>query len=42
VALSEEGLAKFSYSLPDITLDPVELAKTLDEYAAKDLTVQWF
>ena len=42
VALSEEGLAKFSYSLPDIPLDPVELAKTLDEHAAKDLTVRRF
>ena len=42
VALSEERLAKFSYSLPDIALDPVELAKTLDEYAAKDLTVRRF
>ncbi|MFZ8808552.1 MAG: TldD/PmbA family protein [Pyrobaculum sp.] len=42
VALSEEGLAKLSYSLPDIALDPVELAKTLDEHAAKDLTVRRF
>jgi TldD protein len=42
VALSEEGLAKLSYSLSDIPLDPVELAKTLDEYAAKDLTVRRF
>ncbi len=42
VALSEEGLAKLSYSLPDIPLDPVELAKTLDEHAAKDLTVRRF
>jgi TldD protein len=42
VALSEERLAKLSYSLPDIPLDPVELAKTLDEHAAKDLTVRRF
>jgi len=42
VALSEEGLAKLSYSLPDIPLDPVELAKTLDKHAAKDLTVRRF
>ncbi len=42
VALSEERLGRVSYSLPDIALDPMVLAKTLDEYAAKDLTVRRF
>jgi Predicted Zn-dependent proteases and their inactivated homologs len=42
VQLSEERLGRFSYSLPDIALDPMVLAKTLDEYAAKDLTVRRF
>jgi len=42
VSLSEERLGRFSYSLPDIALDPMELAKTLDDYAARDLTVRRF
>jgi Predicted Zn-dependent proteases and their inactivated homologs len=42
VELSEEALAKFSYTLPDIALDPVEIAKTLDVYADPALTVRRF
>ncbi|AAL64535.1 tldD, putative modulator of DNA gyrase [Pyrobaculum aerophilum str. IM2] len=40
VALSEEALARFSYHLPDIELEPVELLKTLDDYVDKSLSVR--
>ncbi|WP_342606868.1 PmbA/TldA family metallopeptidase [Pyrobaculum neutrophilum] len=40
VALSEEKLAKVSYSLPAVELDPLELVKTLDGYAAGGLAVR--
>ncbi|WP_148682844.1 TldD/PmbA family protein [Pyrobaculum ferrireducens] len=40
VALSEEALARFSYSLPPIEVDPVDLLKSLDEYVDKSLSAR--
>ena len=42
VELSEEGLAVVKYSLPPIDLDPLDLAKRLDEHADRSLTVRRF